>query len=172
MDLLNVDTWKFINTFAPWLSAIGTITAVCVSLYFSRRDRRLRLEVTASYRYIPQNNQGYIHIRIINIGNRTAKITGIGWRVGVVGRYGAFDSLDKKLSDTIPVTLKDGEDVDYYIYNFETLCSYDPSKGVPDYYFGKNQFKSVARSMLGKYPRLEILFAKVFVDTTLGRVHN
>jgi len=32
-ELVETETWKFINTFAPWFSAIGTILAVVTSLY-------------------------------------------------------------------------------------------------------------------------------------------
>ena len=33
------NTWKFINTFAPWFSAIGTLAAVSTSLYLAFADR-------------------------------------------------------------------------------------------------------------------------------------
>ena len=50
MDLMSQKTWRFINTFAPWLSALGTITAVLVALYLARMDRRIQLEVSAGHR--------------------------------------------------------------------------------------------------------------------------
>jgi len=31
-DQMNRETWQFINTFAPWFSALGTIFAVIISL--------------------------------------------------------------------------------------------------------------------------------------------
>src|SRR5438128_5518971 len=39
------DTWRFINSFAPWLPAVGTLTAVIVSLYLGRRAARLDVRV-------------------------------------------------------------------------------------------------------------------------------
>lgn len=49
---MDVEFWKFINTFAPWLSALGTIAAVVVSLYLARRDKSIRLEVSAGHRLL------------------------------------------------------------------------------------------------------------------------
>lgn len=49
--LVDEETWKFINTFAPWLSAIGsTLSAVATSLWLAQRDRRVKLSVRASLR--------------------------------------------------------------------------------------------------------------------------
>lgn len=40
--------WKFINTFAPWFSAIGTFLAVVVSLYLAHASRRQKMKASAS----------------------------------------------------------------------------------------------------------------------------
>ena len=76
-NIFNEETWKFINTFAPWLSAIGTLMAVAVSLYLARHDKRIRLEVNAGHRLlITEGQKGphpeYLLIRIVNIGHREA----------------------------------------------------------------------------------------------------
>jgi hypothetical protein len=49
---MDQETWRFINTFAPWLSAIGTLTAVAVSLYLARRSDRQKLEVRVGLRNV------------------------------------------------------------------------------------------------------------------------
>jgi hypothetical protein len=46
------ETWRFINTFAPWLSAVGTLVAVAVSLYLARKSNRIELEVSAGLRKV------------------------------------------------------------------------------------------------------------------------
>ena len=46
------ETWLFINSFAPWISAFGTIAAVIVALYLSIREKRVRLRVSAGYRLL------------------------------------------------------------------------------------------------------------------------
>src|SRR4029078_4627353 len=83
--IMDKETWQFINTFAPWLSAIGTISAVIVSLYFSTKSRRIDLKVDAVLNTIvPQGmpNRDYVTISVVNMGHRAATITNIGWRIG------------------------------------------------------------------------------------------
>lgn len=46
---MDKDTWRFINTFSGWFSAIGTLTAVLATIYFARRDKRIHLTVRASH---------------------------------------------------------------------------------------------------------------------------
>jgi multisubunit Na+/H+ antiporter MnhE subunit len=73
------ETWQFINSFSPWLSAVGTIIAVIVALYLARLDKRIRLRVSAGHRLvfsagasIPENPDEYLVINIVNSGYRTA----------------------------------------------------------------------------------------------------
>jgi hypothetical protein len=82
--MFDQDTWRFVNTFAPWLSAIGTLTAVIVSLYLARRASRLALRVflaiiTTVYQddYRTQTTE-FVKISVVNHG-RTAVVTGFGW---------------------------------------------------------------------------------------------
>jgi hypothetical protein len=43
LSFFDRETWTFVNSFAPWLSAIGTLAAVITSLYLATADRtRLR----------------------------------------------------------------------------------------------------------------------------------
>lgn len=114
------ETWRFINTFAPWLSAIGTLSAVAVALYLSRRDRRLRLEVSAGRRLIITQGVGepqtYLAIKVVNVGHREAEVTSIGWRVGLFRRQCAIQSImSDGISSTLPVRLKDGEEANYFL---------------------------------------------------------
>ena len=44
--------WTFINSFADWLSALGTIGAVIVALYLARKDARITLRVVSGLRVI------------------------------------------------------------------------------------------------------------------------
>jgi hypothetical protein len=49
---MDQDTWRFINTFAPWAAALGTFGAVLVSLYLARKSNWIELEVRAGIRKI------------------------------------------------------------------------------------------------------------------------
>jgi hypothetical protein len=86
-NIFDKETWKFINTFAPWLSAIGTFAAVVISLYLARQGKSVTLKITAGHRLMATPGiQGpypeYIAINIVNTGYRDAQITNIGWKVG------------------------------------------------------------------------------------------
>jgi hypothetical protein len=72
--MFDTETWKFINTFAPWVSAIGTIAAVITSLYLAIRDYKIRLKVdnfeaTVSFHH---NNEhpNFQVLHITNVGSR------------------------------------------------------------------------------------------------------
>lgn len=44
---ISVEEWRFINSFAPWLSVIGTLLAVCASLYISYSTRKIALSISS-----------------------------------------------------------------------------------------------------------------------------
>ena len=79
-----MEYWKFINTFAPWFSAFGTVTAVIVSLYLAKSEKPIKLRLLADIRILTEeNNPKYLMIEAINIGSRVANITWIGWEIGL-----------------------------------------------------------------------------------------
>jgi hypothetical protein len=83
------DTWRFINTFSGWLSAIGTLVAVTATIYLSRRDKQIRLTVRASKGVFLQpgeDTRDVIWIAVRNIGIRSAYVSNIYWKVGVWSR--------------------------------------------------------------------------------------
>lgn len=120
--LLSQDTWKFVNTFAPWLSAVGTISAVIVSLHLARRDKRIRLEVSAGIRLIvtpgiPESARNeYLAIHVVNIGHREAQITNVGWKAGIFKkRYAVQTNFMAGNSSSLPIRLRDGEEARYFV---------------------------------------------------------
>jgi hypothetical protein len=82
--MLDQETWRFINTFAPWLSAAGTVTAVAVSLYLARQDRRVRLSVNASIWILQtlgqEDHEEFITVNVIR-SFREITVTGFGWEI-------------------------------------------------------------------------------------------
>lgn len=159
MDLLSEETWKFINTFAPWLSALGTLLAVLVSLNLARRDRKIRLEISAGHRIVvtpgvPAPYPEYLSINIVNVGHREAQITNIGWKVGILKKqYAVQTTISDGISSPIPVRLKDGDEAKYLIpLNEQTKWLEN---------FGKD--------MLSPFPRIRAHFVKVQVFTSIGR---
>src|SRR5712691_9296364 len=79
------ETWRFINTFAPWFSAIGTTVAVIVSLYLARRSARPKMKVSISIKTMMggggASKPDFLHISAVNNGFRDVTITGLAWRI-------------------------------------------------------------------------------------------
>lgn len=156
--IFSEDTWKFINTFAPWFSAIGTITAVILSLHLARRDKHIRLEVTGGHRLIvtpgvPGPHPEYLVINIVNVGHREAQIKNIGWKVGIFKkRYAVQTTTNDGTSSPLPIRLKDGEEAKYFVpLNEETKWS-----------------ERFAKDMLKPFPRLQAYFVRVQAFTSVG----
>ena len=80
--------WDFINSFSNWLSAIGTVSAVWVALYLAKRATTQKAKVTVGHRIMIQlGDKGpipeFVVFNIINTGERSIRVTQIGWKVGL-----------------------------------------------------------------------------------------
>lgn len=150
--------WMFINSFAPWLSAVGVISAVLVSLHLARRDKNIRLEVSAGHRLIatpgePGPYPEYLVIHIVNIGHRDAQLINIGWKVGILKkRYAVQTTMQDGMSSQLPVRLKDGEEAKYFIPLDKEL----------------NWLKGFAEKMMQPFPRLQRYFVRIQAFTSVG----
>lgn len=152
------ETWKFVNTFAPWLSAIGTLAAVIVSLYLASTRAKLKLRITAGHRMLAGLGTGrfpdYLLIEVVNEGFRPARITGVGWKVGLFKRKYAIQVVDKgEYSSQLPVDLHDGQEAKYLI-----------PFGVPADWL--NQFSN---DFVGQPVRLRVRTLKLQVFTSIGK---
>lgn len=133
---MDQETWRFINTFAPWLSALGTICAVVMSLYLARKGNRIELDVHAGIRIegrirgsgqvalfrVGVEIDGHetaphlVWVSITNIGRRSATITHLFlrpacfWKRGILLTPSPSGSL---YSTDFPTTLDDGKSADY-----------------------------------------------------------
>ena len=128
-----------------------------VSLYFARRDRKIRLAVTAGHRLMvtpgEKGRTEHIYIGIVNIGHREAQITFIGWKWGIIKKQHAIVMFNEGLSSALPIKLRDGEEARYF-----TLLKDD------------NQIlKDFAKGMkLLPCPRIQSYFVKAQVSTSTG----
>ena len=155
-------TWEFINSFSSWVAAFGTVGAVIVSLLLARRDKTVRIEVTAGLRLsvIPGTQPPYpelLCISITNIGHREAQITSIGWKIGYFKKQCMVQTIiNNGISSILPVRLKDGEQATYYIpLNNETRW-----------------LENFRNDFLQKYPRLMARSIKVLASTTIGKTYE
>ena len=152
-------TWQFINTFAPWLAALGTLAAVVTSLYLARRADRIVLEVRVGIRLLavrggrPGHGTELLWVNITNLARRSATLTTLHWRP-VPWRKAGFLWLapENSYSSPFPITLTDGQSANY---------------AIPTSYFRKN-FAGFARetfSGFGGWIRLRFLRFQVFTST-------
>lgn len=154
------ETWVFLNTFADWFAALGSISAVIVALHRKAR----RPSATRHRRRCPKVGLGagltnepeeVVSIRITNVGGRQAQVIGLGWRTGLfkrryLERAPSFNPLDTPL----PVRLRDGEEVFYRI------------PLTPDS-FWINNFVS---NCVGESPARRLRTLRIRVYTSIGRV--
>lgn len=103
----------FINTFSPWVSAIGTLLVVIVSLYISYSTRKISLKIYSDiYTF---NDKEYIGIYVINTGYRTVFLnntTCISFQVGLLKKtnFGIGQKyIDNDKSSTFPCRLGENE---------------------------------------------------------------
>ena len=156
---MDIEFWKFFNSFAPWFSAIGSLSAVILALYLSRQDKRVRLDVSVGHRVLitPGLNEprpDYLAIKIVNIGHREVQISNLTWKTGVFKKSYGVQLIGKDvLSSPLPVRLKDGEEANYFV----ELDQNDDwiNKFIQDY--------------LPNFPSLRLRFIRFRVHTSIGK---
>ncbi|MBS1516630.1 MAG: hypothetical protein JSS91_00925 [Bacteroidetes bacterium] len=118
------DNWKFFNTFAPWLSAIGTLTVAYLTYRYIIRTEKiiiLSIETDVSLlqfvgiNYIPQK----ISITVTNKNMRKATIQHFGFYINGL-TYQLIPRADG-VSSICPITLQDGESAIYVMDNLDFI---------------------------------------------------
>ena len=122
MKIESCTTWQCINSFAPWVSALGTILISGVSLWLSVKDKLIRLKAQFNTVDFPIddpiiNKRWAYSIIFTNLGARPVTITKYEWHFRLhpfgkkkrlwINPYGNpnFDSFSTKL----PYQLTDGK---------------------------------------------------------------
>ena len=131
----DMETWKFINTFAPWLSAIGTLTAVCISVWLARRDKYIRLAVSANTQRLISLNEpnrpcvDIVFLAVTNIGHRSATIKKFYWSTGFFWKKKVefvginLPNAQVLESSPLPIKLTDGEEANYF-FKINAITNY------------------------------------------------
>src|SRR5690348_7809500 len=112
--------WELINSFANWLSAIGTLAAVIVSLWLAQRSApKAKLSVGIRAIVGPGSREPfpeYIVFRLTNHGERPLVVTQIGWRWGwLFWKQHAAQLYEPKLGSKLPVELAHGQEASWFI---------------------------------------------------------
>ena len=120
---ISVEEWKFINSFAPWLSAIGTLLAVCVSLYVSYSTRKITLSVSSGIFIINESgvDEEYLAINVINTGYRTIFLNSqmcISFQIGLFNKTHigiGHKYIDSHKSSSFPCKLGENETANLFV---------------------------------------------------------
>jgi hypothetical protein len=121
MDTLSTRLFfDIVHSLPEWLTAIGTLLAVIVALYLSRRDRNVRLSASASiYLLIEQgsdNHEKFLATSVTNIGTRTFTLSGISLQTGIFKKkYYWIPPPINSYSSKMPIKLADGDQASYYL---------------------------------------------------------
>jgi hypothetical protein len=101
--------WRFVNTFAPWGSALASTAAVITALYLARRGDRIRIKVQCGIRILvaqgddPGTRKQYVFLE-------ATKITNLFWTARLFNkRQMVWIAPQNAFSHKIPTTLPDGE---------------------------------------------------------------
>jgi len=155
VDPNTIETWKFVNSFAPWLAALGSIAAVVTSLSLAFRQTSIRLHLTAGHRFsvwtgTPQLPPEVLHIAFADTGFRDVEVTAIEWKVGLFRRRCLLQTtVDDGFSSRIPVRLRHGERAQCFL-PFDSWIGY-------------------MREHLAPFHRLQVRRLNVQVRTSVGR---
>lgn len=78
------DAWQCINSFAPWVSAIGTLVISGLALWLAIKDRRVNIMSRLSLGMLPGQDQRVLNRRVFvlsftNNGYRNVTVSNHCW---------------------------------------------------------------------------------------------
>ncbi len=158
--MIDIETWKFINSFAPWFSAAGTISAVILSLWLASRNTTEKLKVKAVITLLVQQGSRqkapeYLMLTVTNVGHIDVKVTNIGWElIGFKPKQYLQIIDDNVYSDTIPVDVKPGDQVKWLVELNEN----------------DNWIEKFYKDVLAQHFRVNLFRLRFIVYTSRGKV--
>ncbi len=158
-------TWECFNSFANWISAIGTIVISGIALWLSVRDRFVRMSNRFSWGIISNHTDGNVNVYILsftNIGQRPITVTNYKWKIPFSGKHRSYvvtmPQLDRRVSrfcTKMPVELFDGHSGNIF-HTEDFFINIDN----PDtFLYSKNKLLAFVR----------IKFFKIFICTSIGK---
>ncbi|MDL2123807.1 MAG: hypothetical protein LWX51_12165 [Deltaproteobacteria bacterium] len=159
-QIMDETTYKFLVVAGSWLAGIGSLTAVITSLWLSRRSNVIRLGIRAKHVQLvtPGEKEApdYVQVNIVNKGLRPAKITGVGWRIGILKKVHFVQLFGDINSDKLPKMLNEGEEANLLVKFHENFDDDDWIVSFP-------------RKALLPNPKWKAKNLKVIVFTSVGQ---
>jgi len=117
MDQDTIQLWGIIGT---WVAGIGTVSAVIVSLWLAYHQGKVKLKVYAGHRLIITSGSSsrpeYCSIRVVNVGNRPANVTSVGWEAGWFKNKKHFVQVFGTPGfDDVPKVLHEGQEANFMV---------------------------------------------------------
>lgn len=152
------------GTVADWVSGIGTLVAVIVSLYLASRDNFKKVSVNGYFNLLLfddySNGEPMLKIDIVNKGKTPVNITSVGFTKYKINKYNnRFNLLykyfpkyfsllmvvrfEEKASDKLPIMIKSQEIKTFLPQT--TITHLKEDKGIP------KRFRIYAKDSTGKY---------------------
>ena len=112
-NMWDVETWDVIrnwNSFAPWLSGIGNLVVIIITLWLVRRDKFIRLLLDTEYVTTSGMEIPAIRLTVTNVGTRKANIAGIYLKTGRFRKTMHIPlPLQIRQAPVLPKSLDDGD---------------------------------------------------------------
>lgn len=116
--------WRFVNTFAPWLSGIASSLVVLLTGYILYREKFVRIKFKTSFAtriYTPiglseSTTENYVSLKVSNVGFRKMKIDNVAIEYAPKFILGFKPLVMKDNYETeLPLSLPEEEDVEISI---------------------------------------------------------
>jgi hypothetical protein len=112
-----IQVWVAVGT---WIAGLGTLSAVIVALYFSRRVEKVRLKVHVGLREVILGDgspfQRHLGISVTNLGERPVTINSVGWAVGKrKQRRFALQPVSGPHTNQWPIELAHGKSANFMV---------------------------------------------------------
>jgi len=165
-NIASCNSWQCINSFALWLSSIGTVGVSIIALWVSMKDRFIRMDTTFSVGRIsgdsPKIMDKWVYIlNFTNIGVRPITVVNYDWRIPFTKKGTksiTFPQLDQSvyhLCTRLPKELTDGKSGDIFHANDFFLKIANPE----GFLYPKNKILAWFR----------IHFFKMYISTSVGK---
>mgnify|MGYP006278641043 CR=1 FL=1 len=159
------ETWECVNSFANWISAIGTVLISGIALWLTVKDRFLRMSNRFSWGIIANPNRANMKVFILsftNIGVRPITVTNYKWRIPFSGKSTTclitMPQLDRRVSQfctKMPVELSDGNSGSIY-HTDDFFINMDNQD---NFLYPENKLLAFIR----------IKFFKMYISTSIGK---